>query len=422
MDFLRRHAFFIVCGVVALIGIALIVTGARAMPSVLEEMNNVESTHRSLNSLQSQTVNMAKIDAAKQRIELVLNDRDKVANKAKELYGYEPLVPGALPDGDALKRNDFKAKYTTEMEELLASLNYGCPATPADVAMWRDIIEDEQAAQRERGMDRGATQSPPPPSGPSHTPAGVLTKTGVREDPAARAHMAAAQKIHCYARHFDDERPPNQVASLDFWPTMKDTGIVDAPDVEDVWYAQIGHWIQMDVVSAIVALNSEAAQEARKRGEDPWVGVMPVKEVIAIRLSDGYVPRDGEEIFGNQPGGYTAALPPGTPETVFTHSGSNEMYEVVQYSVKLVMDQRDIPLLIDRLCKNSFHTLLRVSYEAMPPNRDMVGKIYGSEPVVNVLMDFETIMLGGVFRPLIPTLVCEEYEINCPKRKESEGE
>ena len=120
MDFLRRHAFFIVCGVVALIGIALIVTGARAMPSVLEEMNEVESTHRSLNSLQSQPVSMAKIDAAKRRIELVLDDRDKVANKANELYGYEPLVPGALPDGDALKRNDFKAKYTTEMEKLLA--------------------------------------------------------------------------------------------------------------------------------------------------------------------------------------------------------------------------------------------------------------------------------------------------------------
>lgn len=424
MDFLRRHAFFLVCGVVALAGIALIVTGARAMPRVLEELNKAEGIHRTLGNLGSRPVNMVNINAARQRIELVLDDRDKVFAKAKELYGYEPLVPGALPDGDALKRNDFKSKYAAEMEKLLASLKYGVPASSGEVAVFRDIIEDEQAAavRAQREADSGLAPSALPPSGPSHTPAGVLTKVGAREDAAARAHIGAAQKIPCYARHFDDERPPNQVASLDFWPTMRDTGIVDAPAAEDVWYAQIGYWIQKDVVDAIVALNEAAAQEPQMGKEKAWVSSTPVKDVIAIRLSDGYVPREGEEIFGNEPGGYGAAFPPGTPQTVFTGSGSNDRYEVVHFSVKLVMDQRDIPLLIDRLCKNSFHTLLRVSYVVVPPNRDMVGKIYGAEPVVNVLMDFETIMLGEVFRPLMPASVCEEYEINCPPREEFEQE
>ncbi|UCC29566.1 MAG: hypothetical protein JSU86_15345, partial [Phycisphaerales bacterium] len=134
MDFLRRHAFFLVCGVVALAGIALIVTGARATPRVLEELKKAEATHRTLGNLESRPVNMVNINAARQRIELVLDDRDKVLGKVKELYGYEPLVPGALPDGDALKRNDFKSKYAAEMEKLLASLKYGCPASPSEVA------------------------------------------------------------------------------------------------------------------------------------------------------------------------------------------------------------------------------------------------------------------------------------------------
>lgn len=423
MDFVRRHAFFLVCGVVALAGVALIVTGARAMPRVLEELKEAEAIHRNLGSLESGPVNMVNINAARQRIELVLDDRDKVLGRARELYGYEPLVSGALPDGDALKRNDFKSKYADAMEKLLASLKYGCPASPSDVAVFRDIIEDEQAAaQADRGADSGVARLAPPPSGPSHTPSGVLTKVGAQEDAAARAHMGAAQKIHCYARHFNDERPPRQVASLDFWPTMKDTGIVDAPDAEDVWWAQIGYWIQKDIVEAIVAINEATAQEPRVEKQKAWVSSMPVKDVIAIRLSDGYVPRDGEEIIGSEPGGYTAAFPPGTPRTVFTGSGSNDVYDVVQFSVKLVMDQRDIPLLIDRLCENSFHTLLRVSYEAVPPNRDMVGKIYGPDPAVNVLMDFETIMLGEVFRPLMPASVCEAFEINCPPREEFEEE
>ena len=52
--------------------------------------------------------------------------------------------------------------------------------------------------------------------------------------------------------------------------------------------------------------------------------------------------------------GFAPAVPSGTPETVFTHSGSSNWYEVVQYSVKLVMDQRDIP----KFCLFLGHELL----------------------------------------------------------------
>jgi hypothetical protein len=86
------------------------------------------------------------------------------------------------------------------------------------------------------------------------------------------------------------------------------------------------------------------------------------------------------------------------------------------------MDQRDIPRLVNRICKNRFHTLLRIAYEAVPPNRRMRGKIYGAEPTVNVVMDFETIMLGKVFRGLIPPEVCEFYEIDCPETEAPEEE
>ncbi len=230
--------------------------------------------------------------------------------------------------------------------------------------------------------------------------------------------MAAAQRIYCYASHFKYVRPQDREGSLDFWPAMKDTGTLEAPDLWDVWHAQVGYWIQKDVVDAIAALNNQSAEAAREKGEAPWVSVMPVKELISIRLSDGFVPREGDEIFGSQPGGYEAALPPGTPQTVFTHSGSSELYDVIQFTVKLIVSQPHIPRLIDRLCKDSFHTLLRVSYEAVPPNRNMVGKIYGSQPTVNVLLDFETILLGEVFRRLMPPSVLDYYEIRCREADE----
>ncbi len=414
MDFLRRHAFFMVCAAAGAVGIALMVTGARAMPKVLEEMKKAETIYRNVNNLQNSPVNRAVIDAAKRRIDLVQQDRNAVFAKAKELYGYEQLVPDALPDGDSDQRREFRVKYRAGMDQLLSLLNYGAPATSADLSTWQERIEEEKTARKEYGLDAGASLPAPTAAGPAFTRAGVLTATGAQEDPTARAHMAAAQRIYCYANHFDQVRPRLKSPGLDFSPEMKDTGTVDAPDLWDVWHAQAGYWIQKDVVEAIAALNNQAAEAARKQGEAPWVGIMPVKELISIRISDGFILREGDRVFGPQPGGFEASLPPGTPETVFTHSASTGLADVIQFSVKLIMDQRDIPRLVDRVCRDSFHTLLRVSYVAVPPNRKAVGKIYGSEPTVNVLLDFETILLGELFRPLVPPSVCDFYGITCP--------
>ncbi len=414
MDFLRQHAFFIVCALAGAVGIALMVTGARAMPKVLEEMKKAERIYQSVNNLQTKPVNREVIDAARRRIDLLKQDRDAVFGKAKELYGYEQLVPDVLPDGDSDKRREFQTKYRMEMDQLLSSLNYGTPATAADASVWRERIEEENAARREYGLDPGASQPVTAPTGPPQTRAGVLTASGAQQDSAARAHMAAAQRIYCYANHFDQVRELVQSPGLDFSDAMKDTGTVDAPDLWDVWHAQVGYWIQKDILEAIAALNNDVAETLRKQGEAPWVGVLPVKELISIKLTDGFILPDGEEVFGPQPGGFEASLPPSTPQTVFTHSASTGLFDVTQFSVKLIMDQRDILLLVDRICKDSLHTLLRVSYVSVPPNRKAVGKIYGSEPTVNVLLDFETILLGEVFRPLMPPSVCEFYEIACP--------
>ncbi len=411
MDLLRRHMFTIICSLVAAGGVGLMFTGMQKMPGVVEEMKKVEGIHRSLTGIKP--VSKATIDAEQQRIELVNADREKVITKAKELYGYEPLVAGALPVGDSLKRIDFRNAYRREMEALLKSLNYGGTASASDLATARDRIAEEEAERREQKKS-GMVSADLRLDGPTHSKAGVITETGVRQDAIARASIAAAQRIYCYGVHFDQHRPPAQISSLDYRDAMKDADSVDAPDDWEVWHAQIGFWIQRDIIRAIAAVNNEAADTIKQQGRNAWVGNMPVKEVISIRLWEGLIPRDGESVFGPRAGGFEEALPPGTPETVFTHSGQHENYEVVQYSLKLIMQQRDLPKLIDRLSKNSFHTLLRVSYNNVSPNRTMQGKIYGTEPTVNVIMDFQTVLLAEVFRCLMPASVCEYYEVPCP--------
>ncbi len=416
--------FFIICGVVTASGLALGGLGLQGMPEVREEMKNVGRLYSDLDGVSRSPVSLDRINAEKTRIDEIKRDRKTVFDKAVSLYGYAPLLSKKLPSGEIeskvfpsgenADRIRFRRAYTKAMDDLFNTLQSGSPATRMEIKNWQDTIDDERAEMVVNGED------PDEITEPLYTAAGVLTLSGAKRDATPRAHLAAAQRMRCYAVHFADEKPPARNSSLEFSDAMKGAGAGDELYLDEVWWAQVGYWIQKDVIEAITAINDEAAAEASKAGIESSVSVMPVKDVISIRLSDGYIPLDGEEYIGDSPGGYAPARPVGTPETVFTHSGSTGWYEVVQFTIKLVMDQRDIPKLVDRLCKNRFHALLRVAYESVPPNRRMIGKIYGAEPVVNVVLDFETTMLGEEFRKWMPQETCEMYEIDCPEPKDED--
>ncbi len=288
------------------------------------------------------------------------------------------------------------------MEALLETLAYGGPPGLAETADMQDRIDQESWERDAAGMEEDGTPPEPDIDGPSRTPAGVLTEAGVRQDAVARVSIQRAQQLRCYATGFGTSESREAVPGLDFHVYMEEEDGLGAPELDRIWEAQLGYWIQKDVVEAIVAVNQEAADRLQR--DDRWVGVMPIKEVISIRVSQRAVPRvgEGDLTYGHAPGGFDDALPPGSAETVFTGLGSTGTFDVMQFAVKLVMDQRDIPRLIERLTADSLHTVLRVSYQAVPVDRDLKGKIYGPEPTVNVVMDFETILLNEVFGHLKP--------------------
>ena len=428
MDFLRRNLFMILAAVAGLTGIALAAKGLRAMPRVVEELEKGKKLYDDLANLQNRPVNPRSIEIEKSRIDATRRDRESVFADARALTDYQLLVPDVFPNGDDNDLREFQKQYGLAMDKLFEPLIAGQPATSVDIDVMRDKIVDEQYRAREKGLDSEETAAAPVAEGPARTRAGVLTARGARNDPAARAHIAAARKIHCYTTPYRTAKKLKATASLDFHVGLIDTGTVDAPFPEDAWAAQVGYWIQKDVVDAIVKVNEEAAQQAKKRGEERWVGMMPVKEIVSLRVSEDYVfPDDDTEYDGATAAGFAAALPPGTATKVYTMNASCDTYEVMQFSVKLVMDQRDIFRLIQKLTTNSFHTLLRIGYSSLPPNRSMQGKIYGSEPTVLVVMDFETVMVGEVFRPLMPSVVCEMlidggYDMTCPEPPDDEGE
>lgn len=180
-----------------------------------------------------------------------------------------------------------------------------------------------------------------------------------------------------------------------------------APSPRDIWYAQVSLWIQEDIVDAIRKLNDDAAQDLAE--EDVNVVHLPVKRIVDITV-DGYVlgpgtivpfPRTSVEQRSGQAG---SAAREGPPDQSFTGSASGEQFDVVRFTLQVVVDQRDMLKLVDYVTRENFYQLIDARYEKLS-SPDMEGYFYGHEPVVLATLDFEGFMARKVFKGMMPEAV-----------------
>lgn len=439
VDTLKRHLFLIVCGVVGAAGIALGVTSYMSMGKVQTRMNSLRNTYSKLASLERGGVNDSFIEQERQRIKNVMADYDQLMAEAESLQTYQPIVEGLFPDAPDEKVLEFQSAYEAAMAALFSpeTLRWGELPDDSRFEFWQDKIASEISREK---FDP-AISADGKGSEPTFTKGVVLSKAGARYDKFARAYLDAAQKCYLYAQpRVEGRRGEDVVPSLQYFDFEKYKELTHKikPTPEVLWAVQLQYWLQADAIRAIRAVNDKAATAFRaslEGGEtpagdnedrSPWVGIMPVKRIISIRTSVNpllisdeyewamYVKPDGPEFGWASPEGGDAAPAAGSSAYTFTHAASDSTCDVLQFSLKLVMDQRDIPKLIDQITANSFHKLLRVTY-ARPDEADLMHYrnmrwyIYGGEPVVHVLLDFETCMLGDKFRRMMPQSVLDYY-------------
>ncbi len=426
IEILKRHAFFIICGVVALLGLGMGALGFSGMPAVRTELESAQRMYGELSSLRSDPVNMSRIEAERRRIEQTRADRDKVLTKARQLAPYEQLMPDFFPNCpyEGGLQEQFLQKYGDALNELLPridgpaaadleknQLRWGVRATEDDIEAMGVRIGLEQL-QHSRGATTAASVHDP--NAPRFDLGWTLTRSAAAIDKHARAHMAAAQRVNLYAIRWDGVGRSGRASTLDVVQLIRPgKQRSDRLDPLDMWKAQVQLWIQKDVLDAVARLNAKAAQEFKgsEQAQTPWLGIMPVKEVVSIRVAD-YVEADPDKAswtFG-RPGGEGDAKPAASSISVFTQSVPSAEGDVVHFTVKLVMDQRDLLKFVDELTKDRFHTLLHLSYR---PTSNLEEKtfiydrvfrttVFGSEPSVSVVMDFETILPADPFLKWMP--------------------
>jgi hypothetical protein len=182
-----------------------------------------------------------------------------------------------------------------------------------------------------------------------------------------------------------------------------------------MWYAQMSLWIQEDVVAALAQLNEAAAKRIAAQGgeEKPWVGNLPVKHIIGIRIGSYLRPTEGEvqPMSSGGSGGQTERLlgtdPTNSAASVFTHRGGSETIDIIQFNLHLVVEAASLPAVIDAVARAGFYTPLLVNYVTVPPNPELLDYIYGPEPSIEVQLDFEGAFLRNKYEAWIPQVVVD---------------
>lgn len=437
MTFIKNHLISLASGLAALIFIAIGVLGMM-QDGVVTEMQQRVSRAGQIGMLRSSAKNDACIAAEAERGQLFEREYTATVAEAERINARKPLMDNVFPkiEREAVAF-EYRDAYARAMEELPLALKGGGLPDEREIADAQFDI-DELAAQIAEEMDEGGPSAPPIAAVPTPVavaPAAVVAspvtvagagggrgRTGTmsvggagtayggagagtgdpQKDAVARANITKARSIRCYV----STDPAS--SSLHLSPIL-DRSARPAPD--QMWYAQVAYWVQQDVINAIASLNEEAASELEEG--DGYVANMPVKRVQSIRVL-GYVTGDKNVRFSAYTPGGLGGLDVGAAKKSFTGRKSDEKFDVVQFVVVVVADQRELPKLIDRITTQNFYQLIEMNYSAVTAGDEdtQQGYLYGAEPVVRVTLVFEGYMARSVYEAMFPAEVREALGIN----------
>jgi hypothetical protein len=84
---------------------------------------------------------------------------------------------------------------------------------------------------------------------------------------------------------------------------------------------------------------------------------------------------------------------------------SKDSVDAIQFTIDLYLNPQYLPVVISEITKSGFYTSLLVNYEIDPPAANMVGYVYGSQPVVKASLQFEGCYLRSQYDRWMPDVV-----------------
>jgi hypothetical protein len=369
LAFLKRNLFELICGCVAVAGLAMCLLAYSHYDSIKQEMEGATRLAREVDKYQRSPVNRRIIQATEQYNDEIKKQGEDVITLAAAKNARKPLLDNVFPQfTSANVPYEFVEAYQSAFGPMLQELRARGVPTQYDYEYYGKVIDREL---REREID---------PNELTQNPGKFTADDLLRWTKETRASIEIAHRCYCYATlgSFQEQDFPQGVA----------------PGLSTMWEAQLGLWVQKDVVDAISRLNQASAKRYEEQtGESAWVAYLPVKHLLSISTG-GYQTQPGQ-----RPG---TMGPAGAEAPSFTGRKSGPLCDVIQLTVQLIVDSRDLLSFVEEVYKTNFYVLIDADLQSVPADTSHTGPIYGPAPVVQATLTFEGYLLRENYDPLMP--------------------
>ena len=458
MEVVKRNMYSIICGIVAIIAVVLVFYPLGGWFETLQgKLNESASDYSSINSLlgKEHTAPDVDINNAEQRklgkfptpkviqageaaVQKVQDQSLKLLQAAMKMNEKAPLVPGALPRPEtAAMLSQFRIAYYQKFNEFKQKLN----ATMAPLE--EDVQKRMQQLQEEMNQNAGFAAGDfarndmefEPQQREMTIPRDMAKENAMRGSIYIGAEpggsgvggggSAQGELRELFAlRSFDVHHPGI--------PTPSQYGLTE-PNIVDVWSAQLGLWVQEEVIDAIAKTNANA-QGVPNATIKRLIEIKVPKEYVTskgrLALSDptsGIAIRQDPNQFMMNPGMADPAAadagavvedpnkPPKDPKASATGRICNPLYDVIHFTVLVDIDATRFRDFMANLVSNRHITVLSADMEGVDRNIEMQSLfVYGDKPVVRLRLTCEALMFRAWTLPLMPEEVKKALNITPP--------
>jgi hypothetical protein len=411
MDIVKKNLVSIICGVIALVALVAVfvwplngyydtlhskVTSRAGVFSKAEGLMNKSRNLPVLDLSHPEPLKLTKFpsrdvirvgEAAQQGVK---TESERVYDFAwnLNLKGHGLNVPGSLPSPSPVTAINFRRDIKAAYDRLREDLEAGVPPTPEERKLREDVIWKEMEKKRIIVNDQVTNEEQ------------ILAEYNERArklPEEMKQEMATKYKVYM------------SQALMQPSPMLPADG--KSADVISIWWTQVEFWVWSDVAAAIREANAQARN----------VTEAPVKHLVNLTIHDDFFPSiaNGGAMAaaptaeGAAPA-VAGALPDPTvaiPEnplqnTTPTKRLSNNLYDVVQFSMTVDVEADQVPMFLKTLATNRFITVTRFEMNPVDSQlKQILGYVYGNRPVVTLDIDCEALFMRQWTVKLMPEYI-----------------
>ncbi len=431
MRLLKEHLFYIV-----LIGSVLVIGGALAAVSISlsgdveQRWEQRQDLIRDLSRFaHGNPVNQQILNNRKRYVENIKNAANAVKSQAEEFNrsNYQ-IIRFDLPDGkkvnafpmdrDLYQKYDLTFSLTKKYINQLNSLRNSLKPVPAwtEEKLKEETESWEKKLQQLKEMEGYTTGERRAEA--TVSPSGRGDRTGRGRIPTvARGAEAEGEKdVPEWTRYTAQE-----LAAMSLKLSNASKGMVYVSEEalnpvfisprpnampETCWDAQIQLWVLGDIIGAINDTNQQALRSEGTTIKKPNVMNAAVKRLVEVRDISYFQTETtvGREARASGIGSGTSQVGSAAFAANLTQRSGCRQYDVIHYTFTVIMPSRHVLDLQQSLMSRNYHTILQWDQSSITKDETRKQDIYyyGTEPVMEITIEGELLLLSSWERNLMP--------------------